>query len=73
VRARIRIDPASLAGTVDNSSVAEWVDVLSALRRSYLFEDLTTDDLLPLAATTVVRRLVPREVLWPIGAVADEI
>jgi CRP/FNR family cyclic AMP-dependent transcriptional regulator len=53
--------------------VAARVDVLSALRRSYLFEDVTTDDLRPLAATTVVRRLVPREVLWPIGAPADEI
>jgi hypothetical protein len=57
-----------IAGTVNNSIVAERVDVLSALRRSYLFEDLTTDHLRPLAATTVVRRLVPREVLWPIGA-----
>jgi CRP/FNR family cyclic AMP-dependent transcriptional regulator len=71
--ARIRIDPASIAGTVNNSIVAERVDVLSALRRSYLFEDVTTDDLRPLAATTVVRRLVPREILWPIGAPADEI
>lgn len=53
--------------------MAERGDVLSALRRSYLFEDVTTEDLRPLAATTVVRRLVPREVLWPIGAPADEI
>jgi CRP/FNR family cyclic AMP-dependent transcriptional regulator len=53
--------------------VAERVDVLSALRGSYLFEQLTEDDLRPLAAMAVVRRLVPREVLWPIGAPADEI
>jgi CRP-like cAMP-binding protein len=53
--------------------VASRVDVLSALRKSYLFEDVTTDDLRPLAATTVVRRLVPREVLWPIGAPAHQI
>jgi CRP-like cAMP-binding protein len=53
--------------------VAEQVDVLSALMRSYLFEDLTPDDLRPLVSTTIVRRLVPREILWPIGAPADEI
>ena len=49
------------------------VDVLSALSKSYLFEDLAVEQLQPLADRTVVRRLVPREVLWPIGAPADEI
>ena len=65
--------PPEPAPTVNTAKVAARVDILSALRRSYLFEDLTTDDLRSLAATAVVRRLVPREVLWPIGAPADEI
>jgi CRP/FNR family transcriptional regulator, cyclic AMP receptor protein len=53
--------------------VAEQVDVVAALSRSYLFEDLSAEDLQPLADRTVVRRLVPREAVWRIGEPADEI
>lgn len=47
--------------------------VLDALSRSYLFEDLSRDDLAPLAATATSRSLVRGEFLWRIGAVAHEI
>lgn len=53
--------------------MTDRVDVVSALSRSYLFEDLTADDLQPLADRAVVRRLVPRETLWQIGDPAEEI
>ena len=53
--------------------MAERVDVLSVLSRSYLFEDLTVEDLQPLADRAVVRRLVRGEALWRIGEPADEI
>lgn len=48
-------------------------DVLAGLRRSYLFEDLTSDDLAPLVAVSTTRVLVREERLWRIGDPAEEI
>jgi CRP/FNR family transcriptional regulator, cyclic AMP receptor protein len=48
-------------------------DVLRGLARSYLFEDLTVDDLRPLAATVATRTLVRGERLCHYGDPADEI
>ena len=48
-------------------------DVLAGLAKSYLFEDLTRDDLAPLAAGVPTRRLVPGERLCHLGDPAQEI
>lgn len=54
-------------------AVRQTPDVLAGLTRSYLFEDLSADDLAPLAAAVRTRRLVRDEALWHIGDPADEI
>lgn len=48
-------------------------DVLAGLRRSYLFEDLTLEEIAPLAAVSGVRTLVRGEALCHPGDPADEI
>ena len=48
-------------------------DVLSGLSRSYLLEDLTREQLAPLAAQATTRTLVRDEYLWRVGSPADEI
>ncbi|MDQ6720986.1 MAG: Crp/Fnr family transcriptional regulator [Candidatus Dormibacteraeota bacterium] len=48
-------------------------DVLAGLRKSYLFEDLTADEIGPLAATATTRALVRGERLCHLGDPADEI
>jgi len=48
-------------------------DVLAGLARSYLFEDLTVDEIRPLAATASTRELVRGERLCHLGDPADEI
>jgi CRP/FNR family transcriptional regulator, cyclic AMP receptor protein len=48
-------------------------DRLAGLRRSYLFEDLTTDQIAPLAATATTRALVRGERLCHLGDQANEI
>jgi hypothetical protein len=58
---------------VDNHHVDDDVDIAAALSRSYLFEDLTLDDLRPLAAVASIRRLKPGEPLCRIGDPADEL
>src|SRR6478752_1653006 len=52
--------PSSVADTV---VVRELFDVAGGLARSYLFEDLTADELAPLAAVVTTRRLVRGESL----------
>jgi CRP/FNR family transcriptional regulator, cyclic AMP receptor protein len=47
--------------------------VASGLARSYLFEDLTTEELEPLAAVVTTRQLVRGETLLRVGDAADEI
>lgn len=47
--------------------------VLDGLARSYLFEDLSRDDLVPLAETATARAWVRGEFVWRIGAEAREI
>ena len=51
----------------------ERYDVAGGLARSYLFEDLTTEELEPLAAVVTTRQLVRGEVLFRVGDPADEI
>lgn len=58
---------------MDTGGVRERLDILGGLSRSYLFEDLTRDQLAPLAATATTRELVKDEYLWRSGAPADEI
>jgi CRP/FNR family transcriptional regulator, cyclic AMP receptor protein len=53
--------------------VAERLDVMSALSRSYLFEDLTAEDLRPLASFAVVRRLVRGEAVCRANDPADDL
>jgi CRP/FNR family cyclic AMP-dependent transcriptional regulator len=48
-------------------------DRLAGLRRSYLFEDLTIEQIAPLAATATTRALVRGERLCHLGDPADEI
>jgi CRP/FNR family cyclic AMP-dependent transcriptional regulator len=48
-------------------------DVASGLARSYLFEDLTTEELEPLVAVVTTRQLVRGETLFRVGDPADEI
>ena len=48
-------------------------DVLSGLRKSYLFEDLTSDDIRPLADVSRTRDLVRGEWLCRFGVPAEEI
>jgi CRP-like cAMP-binding protein len=48
-------------------------DVLGGLSRSYLFEDLTAEDLAPLAAVVTTRQLVRGETLFRVGDPAHEI
>ena len=48
-------------------------DVLGALERSYLFEDLSRTELEPLAAAATLRRLSRGEALWQLGDPADEL
>jgi CRP-like cAMP-binding protein len=48
-------------------------DVLSGLARSYLFEDLTREQLAPLAASATTRALAREEYLWRVGAPAHDI
>jgi CRP-like cAMP-binding protein len=48
-------------------------DVLAGLSKSYLFEDLTIDDLRPLAAVSPTRVLVRNERLCHLGDPADEL
>jgi CRP-like cAMP-binding protein len=48
-------------------------DRLAGLRRSYLFEDLTVDEIAPLAATATTRALVRGERLCHLGDPANEI
>jgi CRP-like cAMP-binding protein len=47
--------------------------VLAGLSRSYLFEDLTPQQLQPLASAAMVRQFVRGEYIFHIGARADEI
>jgi CRP/FNR family transcriptional regulator, cyclic AMP receptor protein len=54
-------------------AVREPSDVVGGLARSYLFEDLTTEELEPLASIVTTRRLVRGEALCRVGDVADEI
>jgi CRP/FNR family transcriptional regulator, cyclic AMP receptor protein len=53
--------------------VRERLDVAGGLARSYLFEDLTTEDLEPLAAVVTTRELVRGECLFRVGDWADEL
>jgi CRP/FNR family cyclic AMP-dependent transcriptional regulator len=53
--------------------VREAPDVLRGLARSYLFKDLTEDELTPLAAVATTRQLVRGEYVWRVGDPADEI
>jgi CRP/FNR family cyclic AMP-dependent transcriptional regulator len=55
------------------SAVRAGHDVLAGLCRSYLFEQLTPDQVRPLAATATTRALVRGERLWNLGDPADEI
>lgn len=48
-------------------------NVLDVLSRSYLFQDLTRDELAPLAAVATTRSLVRGEFLWHPGDAANEI
>jgi CRP/FNR family transcriptional regulator, cyclic AMP receptor protein len=48
-------------------------DVVAGLMRSYLFEDLTAEDLRPLAATATTRTIVRGEFLAHLGDPAEEI
>jgi CRP/FNR family cyclic AMP-dependent transcriptional regulator len=52
---------------------AAATDVVAALLRSYLFEDLDPDSVRPLALTSSVRRLVRGEFLCHVGDVVNEI
>src|SRR4051794_5898830 len=47
--------------------------ISNVLSRSYMFEDLTPEQLAPLAAGANIRTLDRREYLWRVGAPADEI
>ncbi len=58
---------------LDTSPVVERLDAVSALSLSYLFEDLTRDQLQPLADVAVVRRLERGEAVCRIGAPADDL
>ena len=53
--------------------MAEPLDVVAALARSYLFEGLSAADLAPLAATVSVQRLPRGGYVWHVGDPADEI
>lgn len=55
------------------SAVRPVHDVFVGLSRSYLFEDLTPDELRPLAASATTRALVRGERLCHLGDPADEI
>ncbi len=55
------------------STVRASHDVSAGLRRSYLFEDLTSEDIRPLAAVATTRDLVRGEWLCHLGDPADEI
>jgi CRP/FNR family transcriptional regulator, cyclic AMP receptor protein len=48
-------------------------DVVGGLSRSYLFEDLTTEDLAPLAEVVTTRQLVRGETLFRVGDPAHDI
>jgi CRP/FNR family transcriptional regulator, cyclic AMP receptor protein len=48
-------------------------EVLNGLCRSYLFEDLTSDELAPLASVVTTRQYVRGEYVWRVGDPADEI
>lgn len=48
-------------------------DVLSGLARSYLFEDLTREQLAPLAAAVGTREYARGEYVWHAGDAADEV
>jgi CRP-like cAMP-binding protein len=49
------------------------IDVVAALKRSYLFEGMTEEQLAPVAAASPPRRYVAGEYLFRIGDPADEI
>ena len=51
----------------------QTTDVLKGLARSYLFEGMSEDELLPLAAVATTRHLVRGEYVWRVGDVAAEI
>jgi CRP/FNR family cyclic AMP-dependent transcriptional regulator len=53
--------------------VREPYDVVGGLARSYLFEDLSIEQLEPLAALVTTRQLVRGETLFRVGDPADEI
>ena len=53
--------------------VRELYDVAGGLARSYLFEGLTAEELVPLAEVVTTRQLVRGETLCRVGDTADEI
>jgi UDP:flavonoid glycosyltransferase YjiC (YdhE family) len=55
------------------SAASRVHDALAGLRKSYLFEDLTAEDVAPLAAAATTRSLVRGERLCHLGDPADEI
>ena len=64
---------ACTSSVADTVVVRELSDVAGGLARSYLFEDLTADELAPLAAVVTTRRLVRGESLCRVGERSDEI
>jgi CRP/FNR family transcriptional regulator, cyclic AMP receptor protein len=58
---------------VNTVGVRQPHDVASGLSRSYLFEDLTADDLAPLAEVVTTRQLVRGETVLRVGDPAHEI